>query len=327
MRHRLALLLLAALAPFTGFASDAGSPAGDLTELRDRQSVMADDENDWWGGWSDKYYTNGMRFSWTSPDVFTKDPADRALRRIFFSVGQEMYTPKDKESGTPSPVEHPYSGLSYGSIGYSFERDGALWSAEGRFGIIGPDSLTKETQRMWHQAIDSPIPAGWDNQLPNEVAANLAIEHRRRIALSGTTGSGFACDVIPRAAFLVGNIRTEAVLGGQLRAGVNLPATYGRTPIRQSTAYSTPTTSSGTAVYGYLDVQAEAVAFNYALDGTLFADSIAVKTIPWVGQATVGFAVEWDLVKLALFQSIRTEEFRGQDHAYAFGGGSATFCF
>ena len=325
MRPRHAVLILAALAPFTGLADAA--PESDLTKLRARQSVVAADENDWWGGWSDKYYTNGMRFSWTLPDIFTREEGDSALRRVYFSVGQEMYTPKEKDTRNPAADDHPYSGLSYGSIGYSFEKNATLWSVEGRFGIIGPDSLTKETQRMWHQTIDSPIPNGWDHQLPNEVAANLVLEHRRRIALVGATDAGWACDMIPRAAFLVGNIRTEAVLGAQFRAGMNLPATFGTAPIRQSTAYSTPATVTGTAVYGYIDLQAEAVAFNYALDGTLFNDSTSVKTIPWVAQATVGFAIEWRGVKLSIFQSIRTEEFRGQDHAYVFGGGSATFCF
>jgi lipid A 3-O-deacylase len=325
MRSRRAALILAALAPLIVFADDA--PESALTKLRDRQSVLLADENDWWGGWSDKYYTNGMRFAWTLPDIFTKDETDSALRRVFFSVGQEMYTPKDKDPLDPAPGTHPYAGLSYGSIGYSFEKNARLWSVAGRFGLIGPNSLTDETQRMWHQAIDSPAPNGWDHQMPNEVAANLVIEHRRRIALIGATDSGWACDVIPRASFLVGNIRTEAVIGGQFRAGMNLPADYGSSPIRQSTAYSTPTILSGTAVYGYLDMQAEAVAFNYALDGTLFSDSVSVKTIPWVGQVTLGVAVEWAGVKLSLFQAIRTEEFRGQDHAYVFGGGSAAFCF
>jgi lipid A 3-O-deacylase len=325
MRSRRAALILAALAPLIVFADDA--PESALTKLRDRQSVLLADENDWWGGWSDKYYTNGMRFAWTLPDIFTKDEGDFALRRVFFSVGQEMYTPKDTVQLNPTPGTHPYAGLSYGSIGYSFEKNAKLWSVEARFGLIGPDSLTDETQRMWHQTIDSPIPNGWDHQMPDEVAANLVLEHRRRIALVGTTDTGWACDVIPRTAFLVGNIRTEAVLGGQFRAGMNLPAGYGSAPIRQSTAYSTPTISSDVAVYGYVDLQAEAVAFNYSLDGTLFSDSVSVKTIPWVGQLTVGFAVEWVGVKLSLFQSIRTEEFRGQDHAYVFGGGSASFCF
>lgn len=323
MRPISAVLFLAALAPI---AARAETPA-DRAEARSRQIIVLADENDWWGGWSDKYYTNGMRFSWTTPDIFTRDDADNAFRRVFFSVGQEMHTPKDKTPSVAIPGEHPYSGLTYGSIGYSFEKDASLWAAEARFGIIGPDSLAKETQRMWHQAIDSPIPNGWANQLPNEVAANLVVENRRRIALAGTTGSGWACDLIPRAALLVGNIRTEAVLGTQFRAGTNLPAGYGWAPVRQSTAYASPAAISGTAIYGYIDLQAEAVAFNYALDGTMFKDSPSVKTIPWVGQASIGVAIEWDGVRFALFQSIRTEEFKSQDHAFALGGGSATFSF
>ena len=325
MRPLIAGLFVLTLCPFVVRADDPAPDNGP----RARQTFALTDENDFWGKWSDKYYTNGMAIAWTAPDWFTGDPTDPAIRRLFFSAGQEMYTPKNTGASDPPASEYPYSGLTYLSGGYAQETgSGALYAAELRLGIIGPSSLAQQTARMWHIFLNDAIPAGWDTQMPNEPAFNFVFEHRRRFILSGRPDSGWACDLIPRGVLEGGNIRTEAVLGVQFRTGYNLPADYGHAQMRQSTAFNAPTLSrNDRACYAFFDLQAEAVAYNYSLDGTAFDSSRSVTTIPCVGQAMIGVTARWDDVRFTFFQSIRTREFTTQDKAFVFGGVSLSVDF
>ena len=104
--------------------------AGELT-ANDAQTFTVYFENDAFFG-TDNLYTNGVRLSWTSPDLetcrdtstlgsgayslvgwlpFTKNPDFQ--RSVSLSLGQNMYTPQDTESKQLIKDDRPYAGVLY----------------------------------------------------------------------------------------------------------------------------------------------------------------------------------------------------------------------
>ena len=297
----------------------------DITEKRDQGTFTMVDENDWWGKWSDKYYTNGTRFAWTTPDYFS-DSGDATIRRATFAISHEIYAPKDGFTTTPAADDHPYAGVFYGSLGYSWETDDHLDSVQLDLGIAGPSALGDKIQQNWHHLIDNPVLKGWDTQMKDEPVAGIVVERRWRFDIAGER-TGWSADILPRVVGIAGTLRTEAVVGTQLRFGKNIPRTFGHASIRQNTAYSGPRDNEDTAFYGFVDFQAEAVQHNMALQGGYVHDSKDVGRKPFVGQISVGLTYAIGGLSVSLVQTIRTEEFKGQDHAFVFGGltGSVSF--
>ncbi len=326
MRPPLPALLAASLLPLRGLAVDA--PVRSLQSPEREQSVFViQDENDWWGKWSDKYYTNGSRLAWTSPEIFG-DSDDSDVFRATLSLTSEMYSPKNGAAMDPSPEDHPYAGLTYAGIGLSRETATTLDSVQLDLGVIGESALAERLQQNWHHLINTPTLNGWDTQLRDEPLVNITLERRWRIRLAGDGRDGVGADLLPRVAAIVGTARTEAAVGCQFRFGLNPPADFGHGFIRQNTAYSKPRAAQAPAsVYAFLDLQAEAVARSVALDGNLWKDSRSVGSRPVVGQLSLGVALATGRWRLLLTQNIRTEEFDGQDRAFVFGGLTASADF
>ena len=222
-------LLAIAFSPFVARA-DSDDPEN---ALRARQTVVMTDENDFWGKWSDKYYTNGSYIGWTTPDWLTTDPSDTTVRRLIFSAGQEMYTPKNTAAANPPLTEYPYSALTYVSGGYTWDHDDSLCAAELRLGMIGPSAMGEEAQRMVHTVLGDSVPGGWDTQMPDEPAFDVVVEFRHRYLLAGQFDSGWACDLIPRGAVELGNIPgSRPSWDFSFAIGFNLPGDYGYVQVR-----------------------------------------------------------------------------------------------
>lgn len=319
MRISFALLPLLAIPCFL----QAEEPA--KPNPRSLQNFTMVDENDWWGKWSDKYYTNGTRFAWTGPDWFS-DEGDSTIRRLSFAVTHEMYTPKGGQEAPPHPGDHPYAGFFYGSLAFSWETESHLDVVQLDLGIAGRSALAEKIQDNWHKLIDSPKLRGWNTQMRDEPVANLLLERRWRIDLAGNR-DGWSADMLPRVVGIAGTVRTEAVVGAQFRFGKNLPRDFGHSFIRQNTAYYGPRDEKRTAIYGFFDIQGEAVARNMATQGGFVHDSLDVGRKPFVGQISLGVTYAVGGLRVSLIQSLRTEEFKGQDHAFAFGGLTGTVSF
>ncbi|HYF33869.1 MAG TPA: lipid A-modifier LpxR family protein, partial [Prosthecobacter sp.] len=100
----------------------------------DRGTISLFFENDAFAG-TDRYYTNGTRIGWTSPDLrkygeagqsrpylpliddipFVND--DRFQKNLVLALGQNIYTPDNTEAFGPVASDRPYAGWLYGGIG------------------------------------------------------------------------------------------------------------------------------------------------------------------------------------------------------------------
>lgn len=275
------------------------------------------DDNDFFGGWSDKYYTNHTRLALT---LGADAAADKFRGSWFFSLGQEMYTPREREAEIPDPRDHPYAGYLYASGGKALFSDDLAIAAEIQLGLTGDGSLAEEAQKEYHRILDEIRPQGWDTQIDGRLVGQALGEIRRRFVLDGACGNGaWGTDLIARGFGGFGNLRGQLSAGAQLRAGWNLPKDFGAASMRQSTSVVFDP-QVDRSLYGFFDVQADAVFWDETLTGNN-GDGADIYAYPLVAQFTIGVCAVYDRFMLSVFQAFRSKDFSSQDKDFfAYGG-------
>jgi hypothetical protein len=253
-----------------------------------------------------------------------------------------MYTPNDKQRTDLIQDDRPYAGLLY--LGLAWNRRlrpqdshyETLDSRELTLGVIGPWSLARQTQNLVHRARGFDRFYGWDHQLHNEPAFQLALERKFKRHLDGAVQPGWHSNMISSYSVRVGNIETAASAGLELRTGWNIPNDFGSYPIRPSGENRPPSAAARLrtapphmigaprpGTHAFVNLEAKAVAWDFSLDGNLLGNSHRVHRRPWVGQAAAGISIQWLLaghgIRLAVMRVWRTREFDEQTGHHAFG--------
>ena len=293
-------------------------PAERQADTRSRAVFSVLDDNDFFGKWSDKYYTNHTRLALT---LGATDAGNGIRDALFFSFGQEIYTPKDRAVAVPDPRDHPYAGYLYASAGTVRFSDDFSVAAEIQLGATGDKSFAAQTQREYHRLIHEIRPAGWDTQIHGRFVAQAIGDVRSRIMLAGACGNeAFGADLVVRGVGDLGNLRGILSAGTQLRFGRNLPKDFGALPDmrRASSVAFDPRVSA--SIYAFADISADAVFW----DKTLTGDSgghADICAYPFVSELSFGVCAIYDCVSITFFQTFRSKEFTSQDHEFFIYGG------
>lgn len=288
-------------------------------------------ENDAYVGAGDGHYTNGFKLSWAvetgadhwSADIGRAIPGWGATDVVGMSyrVGHRMYTPTRITLSTPQPDDRPYAGVLYaGAAIHGVTRHNGWHETRSLHldaGMVGPSSQAEWIQETFHQHIAGDDPQGWDHQLSDEPFLNLGYEHgwvdRRSLgALDFEYG--------PTAGFALGNLYTYGSGGFALRIGKGLDRCFGIpsiAPAQGQRAFFRR--GEGLGWYLFAAAEGRYMAHNMLLDGNTHKDSPSVERKPWVADAQVGFAVNWDRWQLAYTVAVRSEEFETQDGTDSFG--------
>lgn len=313
MRTTLLILLLAASRPVRAVELRSpfptGAEAGVFSLLEENDKFSSDNQ--------DRYYTQGLRMVVNHENGF------------YAALTQEINTPADTVSANPPFDDQPYSAALYFSYGHGrvLERGGrrdVLFVWEFQLGVVGPAAGGPTIQNSVHRLIGVPAAAGWETQQPNELVANLNLDFRKRFELPG--GRPGLRDLIVRAGAELGTIRTEFIVGGQVRWGRGLGRSWGNTTIRQSPAFDPverlrgELTDPPVAAWFFADAQVEVVVSNYATDGGNFRTSRGVPREPVVGQLAVGYSFQFHRFATTLYTSVRTHEFEAQRSLHGVGG-------
>lgn len=206
-------------------------------------------------------------------------------------------------------------------------------------GIIGPLALARPTQNIVHDTNGADKFQGWDNQLGNEPALQMALDRKfKTYHGAGAIQPGFSADSIRSLGLHLGNIETSATVGIEGRVGWNIPNDFGTYPIRPGAENRPPSAASihgGTedastaltrpraGVHLFAMLETKLVVHDFSLDGNLFQSSHSVTRRPWVAQAALGISAQRPIagngVKLALMRVFRTREFDEQGPSHKFG--------
>jgi lipid A 3-O-deacylase len=224
-------------------------------------------ENDLFGQ-SDRNYTNGIRFSWISPDISSyesderlpswlrdtndflhffhdrsqlkrcsaarkeKTKGDCLSRNLVVSFGQLIYTPENVESASLIKTDRPYAGYLYMGFAYHTRSDNRLDSIEFDIGLVGPASLAQESQDFIHDLRDFDKFQGWDNQLDNELGLGMLYERKQRAFRRSFFQEQLQHDFITHAGLSLGTVSTYLNTGFEYRIGRYLPDDFGTSSVR-----------------------------------------------------------------------------------------------
>ena len=305
---------------------------------------------------TDQSYTNGIRLAWVSPDIDTylydpqlpvwlrevnsfftplypdpEDENDEVSRNLVFTIGQQMYTPEDRERTTLDPNDRPYAGWLYAGFGYHAKTNNTLNSVEVNIGVVGPAAFGQEAQDMVHRARGIELFQGWDNQLENELGVQLVWEHKHRIAKQPLFGR-FGYDVITHYGGSLGNIATYANTGAEIRFGFRLPDDFGTSALRPGGDNSAPGNQDprlrqGWGIHTFISIDGRLVAQNIFLDGNTFQDSHSVDKKYLVADAAFGIAGVYNKWKVSYAQVYRTKEFEAQKDAQSYGSFTVSYSY
>lgn len=223
---------------------------------------------------TDRFYTNGIKFSWISPELkffqdldwmqkpgvlqntiktvmdslpFSDDKSRQ--RNIALSVGQKMYTPRDISRRDLLIDDRPYGGWLYGSIAFHskvlredpiHKQVGRLDTFEIQAGLTGDWSLAEEAQDFVHSIRGIEKANGWDNQIDTELGIALIYDRKYRIVPNLGLSGQWGADAIVNAGGAAGNVFTHLNAGLEFRFGWNLPADFGTSLIRPAGETAAP---------------------------------------------------------------------------------------
>ena len=291
-------------------------------------------------GESDGHYSSGLKLSWSSPDFADLQdcPYPSPLlgarhlypdinhpdyrKNVVYGIGQNIYTPLDTDTANLVLDDRPYAGWLYLAFGLVWKTPTERNSLALDIGVVGPWALGEETQGLVHGWLALDNSRGWDKQLDNELGIILSYEKTWRLPVF-VDATNHEWEVLPHAGVALGNVRTSANLGGEIRWGKNLPQDFGTSQLGATSTTSTPfDPASGVETWGFYiftRADAHAVAHNIFLDGNTFSNSHSVDRNIFVADLSIGFAITRGNTKLAYAHVFRTREFRGQDEVEVFG--------
>ena len=133
----------------------------------------------------------------------------------------------------------------------------------------------------------------------------------------------------------LGNVRTFANAGAELRCGLNLPDDFGTSSIGPAATTSTPVDGLQAADRAWFDlglylfgrVEGRIVGRDIFLDGNTFRGGPSVGHELFVADLSAGVAVNIKNTKLAYALVYRTKEFSEQQEAQVFGTVSLNWTF
>jgi len=230
------------------------------------------------GKGTDKGYTNGTRLDYyynrSTPSRLFLDkwfPAagPKAVNTFSYSVMQVMLVPNDLSRTLPDKDDWPYSGSLVVSHGLYSANPAEKWSIQTELttGVIGPSSLARQTQTLFHSLIHSTKPMGWAVQMPTDVLLNLSMQAERLFWQPGK-----ALELIGGGQVQVGSMLDGVSLHALIRTGYMKPYFDGYT--RQFTSAKVQGQAQGRdrrlQLYFFLRPAVQWWNFNALLEGGLF---------------------------------------------------------
>lgn len=311
---------------------------------------------------SDQNYTNGIRFSWVSPDLssYDEDPAlppwlrkvndeleflhdlkgrDRLSRNLVVSLGQLMYTPSTIEASHLLEDERPYAGFLYSEFAYHTRSRDHLDTIGLTLGIVGPSARAHETQDWIHDLRGFEKFNGWDNQLEDELGVQLFYEHKRRLLDKPLTDkpnpglwADLSHDLIWHRGISLGNVATYLNFGVEYRIGWRLPSDFGTSAVRPAGDNSAPGRhdprlkhAGFSGLHFFFSSDVRLVGRDIFLDGNTFKDSHSVDKERVVADLSAGVSLTAGHWKLSYARVFRTREFREQPHNHNYGSLSISY--
>ncbi len=293
-------------------------------------------ENDKFSGFkkTDQWYTNGLRLvvlprevpfaaGQKFADIVGYQLGTGTPARFGLTFGQDIYTPRNIADPNPQPFDRPWAGwLYFGLLGQlNSAAEKMQTTAELDIGVVGPASGAKWAQTTVHRLIDAQEPAGWNNQIKNELGVVLSVRRKHRFEWVSDAAGQVDIDFIPQYGASVGNVFTNLAGGAMIRIGSNLSG-FGDDRLTNAVEGS-PTrrpfnVSEQLRIkewYFFIRTEGRLVGRNIFLDGNTFSSEVpSVKRKPLVIDGSLGASVRMSSgLRLTYVHNRRSSEYKRVD--------------
>ncbi len=284
-------------------------------------------ENDVLSRSGDRQYTQGVELSYVEaaqPPGWMNWLAEQfpffeagSETWVTYNVGHAIFTPDDLTQTALIPDDRPYAGWLYATHAYvsqdTLDHDAYhLNVLEASVGVVGPLSGAQYIQEFIHKLLPRAVdPAGWSNQLNNEIGLQLNYVHRWLFFYDSDTWLGY--ELAPHVSLSLGNVYTYVGAGLMFRMGKALKHDIGPPNIRPGFIGSAYLSEQPyRSWYLFVGMESRRVFRNLFLDGNTWSDSHRVVKEPVVSDLQLGFAFHVDHIRLAYSQTYRSKEFTTQ---------------
>lgn len=278
---------------------------------------------------TDRHYTSGVKLvyltqpDWSWLDSFSEwdaaGPEDTVDTAVGFFLGQNMYTPD--YVGLPilrSNDDMRFAGWLYTGLFAQRATEHKLDHLEMNVGVIGPSSLTEQSQKCLHKLLNSTDPVGWNGQVADEFAFDLTYMRQQRL-VNGWFQPTEQSDFITEYGFTAGSVHRHAQAGVMVRYGFNLGNTFAPGRLSLPSGISSLRTESLKSGYLFARAAGRAVEYNRFLGG--------LDTEPLVGELQVGAVYNYKQLEIGYAQTFLTHEFEEQGSSDGYGTLTLTWRF
>jgi lipid A 3-O-deacylase len=242
-----------------------------------------------------------------------KDGAPMATYR----TGQIFYTPVDIQTTKLQRGQRPFAAWLYTGVDFESSeldpdpsrRSDRRSSVGFRIGTVGPSALGKQVHTEWHDFFEMAHPGGWEHQIKDEPGLLLTADRDWRFDFRELSNSGeWQLDTALNTGASLGNIRTEARLGGRIRLGNSLDRSWS-----SLSAVGLTLPKSGIDWEFFVNAESHLVAQDIFLDGNTFKSSHSVEKNPLVSEIGIGVTAKLPWFSVTIGHFLRSEEFELQD--------------
>jgi hypothetical protein len=271
---------------------------------------------------TDRHYTDGAKLVYThQPDCnFLKDYSrwngfgqndGQVSTALGYFFGQNIYTPDHTDApALRDKHDRVFAGWLYGGIFAQRASDNQMEHLELNLGMIGPAARGKQTQDFVHSAIGVEKPEGWDNQLGDEVEADVTWLKRQRVDeryLKRTENF----DSHLEYGFTAGSLHRNANLGIIFRYGLHLPNDFGPGRLEAPASACIEKPAEVQTEYLFTRIGGKLVQYDRFLSG--------LETEPAVAQFQVGVVYRYKSLEVSYSETFLTREYREQDSTDSYG--------
>ncbi len=279
----------------------------------------------------DRHYTNGSAVTFAHQPDWVRGFAETATLGESFDqtaagyiFGQLIFTPENTAARRLLRKDRPYAGYLFGGV-YVQRANGQIFDhAQLDIGVVGPSSWAEQAQKNIHDWLDLDEPKGWDNQLADEVTAQLTLRRKWRVDMDAVRvgDSQLSQQLIPQVELAAGSVYRHVSTGATWRVGHNLPDDFGPGRLGDVAAATGGPTQGGGG-YGFIRVAGRVVEHDLFLEGNSYKNSHGVDAQTLVGEIQAGIEAyyHYDGWRLGAgySQTFVSEQFEGQDGSDSFG--------
>ncbi len=236
----------------------------------------------------DRYYTNGLFIYFRH--ATNQQKLGEKLEKVIYeiSAGQKMFNPISGFRPKPTTHDRPFAGYLYAgaNVNLFFKKEGVLKTGL-EIGTIGPNALGQQAQELLHKTVGFYQIAGWEHQIKNDFAINLAIQYTKLLHRSAKNDVDFALETYAN----LGTTFSGAGAGVLLRTGsINqlFNSAYTNAVIGNKTKTNKLVK---TEVFFYAKPQLNLVFYDATVQGSLFNNNspVTFNTKPLVFVQQLGF--------------------------------------